>query len=77
MGVSSVNATTPIMCRVDPVTSHLLVSNSSSSNAATARQWNKRDQNSYPTMYGVSSTDGVTLIPIRTDSNGKLLVTYT
>lgn len=77
MGVSSVDLITPLMIRVDPVTSYVLVSNSSSSNSATARQWNKRDENSYPTMYGISSSDNVTLVPIRTDSSGKLLVTYT
>jgi len=76
MGVSSVDNITPIMAHVDPVTYKLLVQDSSSSNSATSRQWNKRDENGYPTMYGISSTDGVTLVPIRTDSSGKLLVTY-
>ncbi len=39
--------------------------------------FDKRDQNQVPTKYGVSSTDGITLVPIRTDTNGKLLVQLT
>lgn len=76
-GVSSIDSITPIMLRVDPVTNYLLVSFTSSSNSVTSRQWNKRDENSYPTMYGISNSDEVTLVPIRTDTNGKLLVDFT
>ena len=76
MGVSTSDNKTPIMWHVDPVTSYLLVSQITSTNSATTKQWNKRDDNGYPTMYGISSTDGVTLVPIRTDSSGNLLVTY-
>jgi hypothetical protein len=76
MGVSSVDLATPIMWHVDPVTDALLIDSISSSNSATHRQWNKRDENGYPTMYGISSADSVTLIPLRTDTNGRLLVTF-
>lgn len=76
-GVSSVDLSTPIMFRVDPVTSHLLIDfAATSSNSATTRQWNKRDENGYPTMYGISSVDGTTLVPIRTDTDGYLLVDF-
>ena len=75
LGVSSVDSSTPISLRVDPVTDYLLVSIVGSSNSATSATRCKRDQNDIPTKYGVSSVDGVTLVPIRTDSNGRLLVT--
>ena len=76
-GVSSTDSVTPVMMRVDPITDYLLVDFAgNSSNSATPRTWNSRDDNDVPTVYGVSDTDGVTLVPIRTDSNGYLLVDF-
>lgn len=76
MGVSSTDSVTPIMLAVDPVTNYLLVSNSSDSITIVGNT-HRIDQNHIPTVYGVSDSDGLTLIPIRTDSNGVLLVQYT
>jgi hypothetical protein len=76
-GVSSTDSVTPVMMRVDPITDYLLVDFAgNSSNNATPRTWNKHDDNDVPTVYGVSDADGVTLVPIRTDSNGYLLVDF-
>lgn len=77
LGVSSTDNVTPIMFRVDPVTDYLMVDFvGNSSNSATVRTRNKRDDNDVPTVYGVSDTDGVTPVPIRTDSNGYLLIDF-
>jgi hypothetical protein len=75
-GVSSVDGTTTVNFRIDPVTDYLLVDMASSSNSATAKDWNKRDENDVPTIYGVSDVDGVTLVPIRTNSDGRLLTEF-
>lgn len=77
LGVSSVDLVTPLMFNVDPVTGWLLVENSTDSLTPTSASRDKRDQNNRATMYGISSADNITLIPIRTDSNGKLLIQYT
>lgn len=65
---------TPEPLLIDPVTGGLLVIASSSAVVATAMAGNKRDEDREPTVYGVSDDDGVTLVPIRTDGDGKLLV---
>ena len=62
---------------MDPVTGYLLVDVEIPAPIATVLDWDKRDDNHKPTMYGVSSIDLTTLVPIRTDDNGKLLVTLT
>ncbi len=77
LAVSSVDNVTPLMLKVDPVTSRLLVSETVDSLTTMSAVKDKRDQNYVPTMYGVSSVDGITLVPIRTDSNGVLLTQYT
>lgn len=77
MGISSTDSVTPIMFAVDPVTNYLLVDVSADSLVATPATSDKRDQNFVPTMYGISSVDGTTLIPIRTDSLGRLLMQFT
>lgn len=76
MGISSSDGTTPIMFAVDPVTGYLLLDVASDSVIATATTADKRDQNYVPTVYGVSNDDGTTLLPIRTDSQGRLLVQF-
>lgn len=76
LGVSSVDSVTPILLTVDPVTGYLLVDNSTDALTPTAATRVKIDQNDQKTKYGVSSADDITLIPIRTDSNGKLLIQY-
>lgn len=74
-GVSSVDGETTVMLRMDPITDYLLVDqNVDPLLVATDRTWNKRDENNVPTIYGISSADGVTLVPIRTDINGSLLI---
>jgi hypothetical protein len=75
-GVSSVDSITPEMFRVDPVTGYLLVHITGDSLTATPATAVKRDQNHIPTVYGISSENENVLVPIRTDSNGKLLITY-
>lgn len=74
-GISSVDSTTPQLLRVDPSTNRLLMSIASTPPASvTALSAVKRDQNFRPTVYGISSVDGTTLVPIRTDTSGNLLV---
>lgn len=77
MGISSTDSITPIMFAVDPVTNYLLLNVASDLLTVTPATSDKRDQNFVPTIYGVSSVDGTTLIPIRTDTNGRLLVQFT
>lgn len=76
LGISSTDSMTPVMFAVDPSTNYLLVDVSSDVLTPTSATTDKRDQNFVPTCYGVSSVDGTTLIPIRTDINGKLLVQF-
>jgi hypothetical protein len=64
------------MFRVDPVTNGLLMQIVEDSLVPTSIDMVKRDQNHKPTVYGISDTDGVTLIPIRTDENGYLLAQF-
>lgn len=74
-GISSVDSTTPQLLRVDPSTNRVLVSIAATPPASvTALTAVKRDQNFRPTVYGISSVDGTTLVPIRTDTDGNLLV---
>ena len=71
------NGTDTIPFAMDPITNEWLVDVvTDSGGPATALSYDKRDDNNKPTMYGVSSIDLVTLIPIRTDDNGYLLVTF-
>lgn len=77
IGVSSVDFVTPLQLRVNPSTNYLLVQISSDTITPVSLSQNKRDQNFIPTVYGVSNDDGTTLIPIRTDTDGKLLVQFT
>jgi len=74
-GVSSVDEDI-LMLRVDPITNGLLMQIVEDSLVPTAIDMVKRDQNHKPTVYGISNTDGVTLIPIRTDENGYLLAQF-
>lgn len=64
----------PLM--VDPATDYLTVFVQNGSEVPDPATMNKRDENFVPTYYGVSTDDGVTPIPIRTDENGYLLVDY-
>lgn len=73
-GISSVDGVSTLMFKVDPITNYPLVVIGSDSITATAATSDKRDQNYTPTMYGISSVDGKTLVPIRTTSNGTILV---
>lgn len=74
-GISSVDSTTPLLLRVDPSTNRVLMTIASTPPASvTALAAAKRDQNHRPTVYGISSVDGTTLVPIRTDTSGNLLV---
>lgn len=77
LGVSSSDSVTPIMFTVDPSTNYLLMELSADSLVTTAATIDKRDQNFVPTCYGISSVDNTTLVPIRTDTDGKLLVQIT
>jgi hypothetical protein len=76
LGVSSVDGVTPIMLAVDPVTDYLLVDDDGASATIPSAIRVRIDQNDQKTKYGVSSADGKTLIPIRTDSNGRLQIQY-
>jgi len=75
-GVSTAATNDILMFRVDPITNYPLAKAEADSIVATALSMNKRDQNFRPTVYGVSSVDGVTLVPIRTDENGYLLAQF-
>lgn len=75
LGRSSSSATDTALWKVDPVTNRALVVIASNPPASvTTLSAVKRDQNYKPTMYGVSSVDGTTLVPIRTDTDGYLLI---
>jgi len=74
MGVSSADSITPVMLNVDPVTGYLLVDSTGDSLTPTSALQNDIDQNDVKTRYGISSVDNETLIPIRTDSQGRLLI---
>lgn len=76
-GISSVDGITPLMFKLDPTTGFLLIESTSATISVVPAQMDKRDQNHVPTMYGISSVDGKTLVPIRTDSNGNLLIQFT
>ena len=69
------DGTQALPLRVDPVTNELLFLSVSTSSPSTAMTMVKRDENYKPTYYGVLDTDGVTLVPIRTDPSGYLLTT--
>lgn len=75
-GISSSDATVPLMFRVDPVTSYLLVHAAVDTLTPTSATKCGIDQNNRKTCYGISSVDSKTLIPIRTDTNGTLLVQF-
>lgn len=75
MEVSSVDNITPLMLRVDPITSYLLIQEEGTS-TLTGVPKHRIDENDIPTSYGVSDSDGTTLIPIQTDSEGRLLIQY-
>lgn len=77
LGVNSSNSNGTLMLRVDPVTDYLLVSGSTDSLVVTPATRCKIDQNDQKTKYGISSVDGITLVPIRTDASGRLLIQYT
>lgn len=74
LAVSSSDNSTPLMLTVNPSTNFLLTENYPNSVIVTSSSQDKRDQNTIPTVYGISSIDGVTLIPIKTDINGNLLI---
>ena len=68
------DATTTKPLLVNPSTNELLVDVVVAAPVIVAATHNKRDENNVPTQYGVSSVDGTTLVPIRTDSNGRILL---
>ena len=76
MGVSSTNVKTPVMLAVDPVTNYLLINDDGAGATIPNATICGIDQNDRKTSYGISSADGVTLIPIRTDGNGRLQIQY-
>ena len=74
-GISTTDSITPIDLRIDPITNDLLVSVISETINATLATQTKIDQNGNNTFYGISDVDGVTLVPIRTNATGALLIT--
>ena len=68
------DATTTQPLLVDPATNELLVDVIVASPVIVAATAARRDENNVPTEYGVSSVDGTTLVPIRTDTNGRILL---
>lgn len=77
IGVSSSDGVTPVMLHIDPVTDKLLINVSADSLTLTNSTKDKIDENDIHTKYGISAADGTTILPIRTDSSGKLLVQFT
>lgn len=74
-GISSVDSTTVLELKVDPVTNSVnMAIVSTAVGVVSSITAIKRDQNLIPTVYGISSVDGTTLVPIRTDEDGNLLV---
>jgi hypothetical protein len=72
--VNSVDNITALPFKVDPSTNALLIEVVSGGETPTVMTQDKRDPNFVPTYYGISDVDGVTLVPIRTDANGALLI---
>lgn len=75
IAVSKVNGTTIDVINADPSTHRLEIA-SGTSGTDHGTQNAKRDQNSKVALMGVSSSDGVTPIPIYSDGNGRLLVDF-
>lgn len=75
-GVSSVDGTTPVDIRVDPVTSYLLIEvvDISTSGAITPVDLAKHDQNHVPVHMGVNVSDSTPLV-LRTH-NGYLAIQF-
>ncbi len=73
-GVDPADTSAVEMLKVDPTTDELLVVLAVESLNATVMTEDKRDQNFVPTVYGISDTDGTTLVPIRTNSDGEILI---
>ncbi len=74
--ISEVDLTTPLMLSMDSATNELLISVTIEALSTTSLAMVRRDQNFRPTYYGISSVDGVTVVPIRTDSAGRLLIKF-
>lgn len=75
-GISTAATHDILMFRIDPITNGVLANMVADSLVATSISIAKRDENFVPTIYGISDTDGITLVPIRTDDNGYLLTTF-
>lgn len=69
---ADIHSIQPLQC--DPATDRLLVLVTEENPSVSPLPMDKRDQNFRPTMYGVSSVDGVTPVPIRTNDDGAVLV---
>lgn len=76
LGVSSTDNETPIALQVDPITGALMMNATAEVITPVALDKSRIDQNDVNTVYGVSDTDGTTLVPLRTDSSGNLLITF-
>ena len=76
MGVDPSDTSVLVPFTVDPVTNALLANVVGDSITSTPIDKDRIDENNIHTIYGVSSVDGVTLIPIRTDTDGNLLATF-
>ena len=74
-GISTTDSITPIDLRIDPITNDLLVSVISETINPTLATQNKIDQNDNNTCWGISDVDNETLVPIRTNNSGYLLIT--
>jgi len=74
MGVSIVDSATTELLTVDPSTDYLMIDLNLELVSVTPATKIKRDQNRVTTLYGISSDDGETLVPIRTNDSGELLI---
>ncbi len=76
LGTLQSDGVSTVRLKVNPTNGGLKVVDATTGTAST-RRIASRDDNGRPVWMGVSSSDGITLIPIAMDSNGNLLVTST
>lgn len=76
IGTLQSDGVTLVRMKVNPANKAIKVLDAATgSNIASATA--KRDDNDHPALMGVSSVDGVTLVPVAFDSSGNMLIQST
>lgn len=77
MGTLNTDGVTPVSLVANPLNNHSLKVSDGTTGSSFPSSTAQRDANRVPVMWGVSSDDGVTPIPIYADSLGNLLTKST